>query len=85
MMEFQAVGLAGFTIIAVVGWLLIMYWTVRLTQRADALWPGRTKRVVLVTLLGFLVLFMGGWLIATLLCPLVWIGNRRSGARSGST
>ena len=84
-MEFRSVGLVGILAIGGLGWLLIMYWTVRLTVRADAIWPGRTNRVVLVTLLGFLVLFMGGWLIATLLWPLLWIGNRRWRARSGST
>lgn len=83
-MEFEAVGLLGVLIIGGIGLLLIMYWTVRLTHFLNRQWPGKTVRVVFVTGVGFLVLFMGGWLIVTLLWPLVWIGNRRSLAKPSS-
>ena len=80
-MEFQAVGLVGILVIGAIGWILTLYWTLRLMRYADARWPARTNRVIFVMALGFIPLMMGGWLIATLLWSLFWIGNRRSRTR----
>jgi hypothetical protein len=74
----EAFGWSVYLAIAGGGCLLIMYWTVRLAQFTDAQWPGHSTRNVLVTFLGFFPIFIGGWLILTLLWPLVWFGNRRN-------
>ena len=78
-MELQPLGIAGILILGGLGWILILYWMLRLMRFAEARWPGRTHRVILVTMLGFVPLSLGGWLILTLLWPVIWIGTKRAG------
>jgi hypothetical protein len=76
--EFSAIGLLGVLILGFVGWVLIMYWTLRLMRYADARWPGQTPRVILVSMLGFALMGFGAWFVVTL----VWLVGRITKRRS---
>ena len=73
-MEFQAVGVIGMLVIALVAWVTTYLVTAAVWRKSHARWPQR--KAVAVTTASAFATFFGGWMIA----DVVWISVKAAKA-----